>query len=311
MSAGSPTPESSGARVPVSVIMPVYNAEKYVAEAVESIIAQTFRDFEFLIVDDGSTDNSAAILQEYAARDSRIRLISRPNTGYLVALNEMMERAEGEWIARMDADDIALPERFALQMQYLAEHPDCVLVGSRAIIIDPDGQQLTTMVDAFSHEDIDRKLMNAQSCVFHPAVIFRKQLALDLGGYRKEYEFAEDMDMWLRMAEVGRIANIDKPLLKYREHFKKIGHVQAARQSELTRRLLEEAYQRRGLTPPDSVTAFNREAVGVGEKFQTWGWWALMSGNVSTARKYAMSGLLKSPLTPSAWKLAYCALRGR
>jgi glycosyltransferase involved in cell wall biosynthesis len=291
--------------------MPVYNAEKYVAEAVESILAQTFRDFEFHIVDDGSTDNSLAILKEYAARDSRIHLVSRPNTGYLIALNEMMARSEGEWIARMDSDDIALPERFEEQMRYLAEHPDCVLVGSRAIIIDPEGQALTTMVDAFSHEEIDGKLMTAQSCIFHPAVIFRKQLAIDLGSYRKQYEFAEDMDLFLRLAEVGRIANIDKPLLKYREHFKKIGHVQATRQSELTRRLLEEAYQRRGLTPPESVTSFTRLAIGEGERFRTWAWWALMSGNVSAARKHAMSCLVRLPLTLDSWKLAFCALRGR
>jgi glycosyltransferase involved in cell wall biosynthesis len=311
MSAGSQPRNSSGATVPVSVVMPVYNAEKYVGEAVKSILAQTFRDFEFLIVDDGSTDSSLAILQEYAARDSRIRLVSRPNTGYLVALNEMLERAEGEWIARMDADDIALPERFERQLRYLADHPDCVMVGSRAIIIDPDGHTLTTMVDAFSHEDIDSTLMKGESCVFHPAVMFRKQAALELGGYRKEYEFAEDMDLWLRFAEIGRIANLDEPLLKYREHFKKIGHVQATRQSDLTRRLLEEAHHRRGLTPPESVRSFNRPAVGHGDRFRTWGWWALMSGNVSTARKHAMSCLLRLPMARSSWKLAYCALRGR
>src|SRR5512135_2066099 len=139
----------------VSVMMPVYNAQRYVAEAIESILAQTFTDFEFLIIDDGSTDGSLPILERYARRHDRIRLISRANTGYLVALNEMLGIARGEFIARMDADDIALPERFERQLCYLADHPGCVMVGSRVIIIGPDGSPLTIMGEALTHEEID------------------------------------------------------------------------------------------------------------------------------------------------------------
>ena len=197
----------------VSVAMPVYNSEKYVAKAVASILAQTFEDFEFLIVDDGSTDASRAILQEYAARDRRIKLTSRPNTGYLVALNEMLRRARGEYIARMDADDVALPERFERQIQYLDDHPECVLLGSRVIIIDPDGDPLREMGDALTHEEIDNALMNAMGqLVYHPSVMFRRQVVLDLGGYRPEYYLTEDLDLFLRLAEVGRVANLAEPL---------------------------------------------------------------------------------------------------
>ena len=106
----------------VSVCMPVYNATRYLAEAVESILGQTFRDFEFLITDDGSTDRSLAILKRYAAQDARIRLWSRPNAGYVVRLNEMLHQARGDLIARMDADDVALPERFARQVEFLRSH---------------------------------------------------------------------------------------------------------------------------------------------------------------------------------------------
>src|SRR3954452_3787995 len=129
----------------VSVAMPVYNSERYLAKAVESILAQTFTDFEFLIVDDGSTDASRAILENYAARDQRIKLVSRPNTGYLIALNEMLERSLGYYVARMDADDVALPQRFERQVKYLDDHPECVLLGSRVTIIDPDGDPLKEM----------------------------------------------------------------------------------------------------------------------------------------------------------------------
>src|ERR1051325_5151993 len=110
----------------VSVIMPVYNAERYLREAVQSILNQTFSDFEFLIINDGSTDQSQLILQEYAARDARIVLKSRPNTGYTRALNELLAMARGELIARMDADDISEPQRLALQAALLRENPDLI-----------------------------------------------------------------------------------------------------------------------------------------------------------------------------------------
>ena len=172
----------------VTVAMPVYNCEKYVAKAVESILTQTFEDFEFLIVDDGSTDSSRAILEQYSARDPRIKLVSRPNTGLLVALNEMVGRARGEYVARMDADDVALPGRFERQVQYLDEHPECVLLGSRVIIIDPDGDPLKEMGDALTHDEIDDIfMMHGGQIVYHPSVMYRRQVVLDLGCYRPEF----------------------------------------------------------------------------------------------------------------------------
>src|SRR5436305_9543595 len=126
-------------RPQVSVLMPVYNAIRYIGVAVDSVLSQTFSDFEFIIVDDGSTDGSAEILREYAGRDPRIRLISRPNTGLGFALNEALAVARAPFIARMDADDECLPERFEKQIQYLRNHPECVLLGSRVLWIDSDG----------------------------------------------------------------------------------------------------------------------------------------------------------------------------
>ena len=126
----------------VSVCMPVYNTERYVAEAVESILAQTLGDFEFVIIDDGSTDGSRAILEPYAKQDDRIRLISRPNTGIIGARNEALGLAKGELIAVMDSDDVALPERFEVQVAYLREHPEVVCLGSKVQCIDEAGRFL-------------------------------------------------------------------------------------------------------------------------------------------------------------------------
>ena len=171
----------------VTALMPVYNAERYVAEAIESILAQTFGDFEFLIVDDGSTDRSRSILEGFAARDARIRLISRPNTGIVGALNEGLAAARGELVARMDADDVAMPERFERQVRYLDDHPECVVVGSRVTVIDPDGDPLTVLTDMLTHEQIDRGLLaGIGAAMYHPAVMYRKSVVLGIGAYRDD-----------------------------------------------------------------------------------------------------------------------------
>jgi glycosyltransferase involved in cell wall biosynthesis len=295
----------------VSVIMPVYNAERYVSDAVESILTQTFTDFEFLIVDDGSTDGSRAILERHVSHDARIKLVSRANTGYLVALNEMLGRARGEYVARMDADDVALPQRFDRQVHYLDEHPECVLAGSRVILIDPDGDALTEMGAALTHEEIDGAFMGAQGqMVYHPAVMFRRRAVMELGGYRPEYYLTEDLDLFLRLAEVGRIVNLAEPLLKYREHFAKIGFRRLRQQEDSKRRTLIDAHNRRGLSLPPGL--FDREprTENLLDVRRTWGWWALMSGHAATARKHAWACLGRSPFSVSSWRLLYCSLRG-
>src|SRR4051794_24772902 len=111
---------------PISVLLAVYNGGRYLRAAVDSILTQTFTDFEFIIIDDGSTDGSLATLREFAQRDPRINLVSRPNKGLTVTLNEGIALARGEFLARMDADDIALPQRFEKQIAYLRDHPECV-----------------------------------------------------------------------------------------------------------------------------------------------------------------------------------------
>ena len=124
----------------VSVLMPVYNAQLYVEKAIKSILTQTFIDFEFIILDDGSTDNSLNILEQYAKQDIRIRIISRENKGLIVSLNELVEQARGQYVARMDADDISRPERFAMQVDFLSKNTDHIVVGSSIEKINEKGQ---------------------------------------------------------------------------------------------------------------------------------------------------------------------------
>jgi glycosyltransferase involved in cell wall biosynthesis len=297
----------------ISVCMPVYNAERYVAEAVESILDQTLGDFEFLIVDDGSTDGSRRILERYAARDPRIRLTSRPNTGLVGALNEMLAAAGCEFIARMDSDDAALPDRFERQVAYLRAHPEVVALGTRVLLVDPEGAPLREMFELQAHEEIDGAYIAGEMAICHPTVMARAEAMRRVGGYRPEHFPAEDVDLWLRLAEIGRLANLPESLLKYRQHFRSIGNAQRIRQEGAIRIAIADARRRRGL-PHDATgeapASTRPEPTGL-EHMRKWAWWALMSGYASTARGYAIRCWFRRPFSLESWRLLYCALRGR
>ena len=203
----------------ISVILPVYNAEAYVREAVESILNQTFTDFELIIINDGSTDDSGVILRELAARDARIVLVERPNDGLVSALNEGIKIARAELIARMDADDVAMPERFALQHARMVQEPGLAVLGSFVHIMDRDGGT-ARLYDYFPLTSAAAMRWVKHGCpVYHPTVMMRRNAVLKAGGYRKAFSHAEDYDLWLRMSDLGyAIANLPQPLLNYREH---------------------------------------------------------------------------------------------
>ena len=169
----------------------------------------------------------------------------------------MLGLARADLVARIDAGDVALPVRFERQVRYLDEHPECVMVGSRVTIIDPDGDALTEMGDALSYEQIVTDLLNYKGqMVYHPAVIYRRKAVLDLAGYRPECREAEDLDLFLRLAEVGQIVNLPEPLLKYREHRAKAGISRSNELSHHARVILEEARKRHNLGPvPEHVSS--------------------------------------------------------
>lgn len=203
----------------LSVALTAYNAEQFLSQTIESVLLQDFTDFEFLLLDDGSTDRTREIAEAYAARDRRIRVISRENRGMPVSLNQLFAEARAPLVARLDADDICGPERFSRQVAFLDEHPDHGLVGSQASAIDETGRRVPRL-DApvpCAHDDIIAALPR-YSPFFHPAVIVRRDMVIAVGGYREAYRDAEDYDLWLRLAEVTRLANLPESLLRYRWH---------------------------------------------------------------------------------------------
>jgi len=286
--------------LPVSVLMPVYNAERYLVDATESILNQTFEEFEFIIIDDGSTDGSLSILHEFAARDSRIRLVSRPNRGLVQTLNEGLALARGSFVARMDADDIAFADRIALQLGYLKSHAECVVVGCSILWIDPEGEPIRMMDAATTHEHITEILLRGRGGICHPGAMFRRATALEIGRYRAAYEYAEDIDFFLRCGERGRLANLSQCLLKYRQHFTSICASRHHLQRERAEAAVREACVRRCISP-SNLALYYPPVRGKSETHRLWSGLAQTDGFSKASRKHALRAVLSSPLTIRAW----------
>lgn len=197
----------------VSVIMSVYNCERYLKEAVDSILSQTFSDFEFIIINDGSTDGSGGILESY--KDERIRLFNNQNKGLTKSLNEAIEYSRGEYIARMDADDISLPKRFEKQVKLLDSDQDIVMCGSWAEFIDEKGQDITEYKTPISDREIKNRIIFHNPFI-HPSVVIRKKIFDKVGLYDTNFRYAQDYELWTRIATKFNTVNIPEKLLRYR-----------------------------------------------------------------------------------------------
>jgi len=201
----------------VSVVMVVCNADRFLAESIESILSQSFRDFEFIIVDFGSTDRSKSIAARYAAQDSRVKLHEIPHCGLVAARNAGSSFAQGQYIAVMDADDVAEPERLMQQVAFLDASPKVALLGGASEWINASGQQLR--IDTPPTEDSEIRAALLVRCPFcQPTVLIRREAFLLLGGYREIFAQAEDYDLWLRLSEHFDVANLRQVVLKYRIH---------------------------------------------------------------------------------------------
>lgn len=200
----------------LTVLMSVYNGLPYLSEAIESILAQTYRSFEFLIVDDASTDGSGEVLAKYAQQDSRIRILTNEQNGGLgYSLARGLEAASTPWVARMDADDVALPERLERQMAYLHEHPETDIVGTWANDVDAEGKVLQQRRVPTKHVDIYHYIWT--NPFIHSTVVFRREVILRVGSYPPIKSAPEDYDLWFRCAAEGLcFANLPMVLLNYR-----------------------------------------------------------------------------------------------
>ncbi|HEY1341285.1 MAG TPA: glycosyltransferase [Bryobacteraceae bacterium] len=199
-----------------SVLLPVYNAGGLLAETIESILSQVERDFEFLIIDDCSSDRSAEVIRGYAHSDSRIRAIFHErNAGLAETLNEGLREARAELVARIDQDDIALRDRLTTQLRFLRTRPELAVAGSFVYHMGRTPAHDRLVLLPVDHEEIAAEL-ERRNCIYHPSVMMRRAPILALGGYRGAFRNSEDYDLWLRVSRVHRLANIPVPLLRYR-----------------------------------------------------------------------------------------------
>ncbi len=201
----------------ISVLIPIHNAGRFLASALETVLGQTFSDFELIAIDDGSCDDSGKVLAGFAARDQRVRVFDQENQGIVATLNRALELARAPLVARMDADDLSRPDRFAKQIAYLRRHPDVAAVSGAMDVIDESGNYLRTLLFPTLPEAIASELIH-RSCVCHAPVMARTEVLRSLGGYRKCVQYAEDYDLFLRLSEVARIANLPDVLYAVRLH---------------------------------------------------------------------------------------------
>ena len=239
--------------------MPIYNGAAYLAASIDSVLAQTLTDFELILVDDGSTDATAEIFARYAARDPRVRPVSKANSGIADTLNHGLAVATADWVARLDSDDLMVPERLERQLAFVAANPDLIGAGSYYDIIDPAGRSHgSRMPLPRTRDELARFIAAREPLSFlHPSMIYRRQAALDLGGYYKDAEPAEDVELFARMLATGAPILIQPEiLLHYRVHSNAVSARSATRQFMSVRWTYHNFYAARDGEPTLSYDAF-------------------------------------------------------
>lgn len=290
----------------ISVLLPVYNAGRFIREAVNSVLSQSFRDFELLALDDGSTDGSLVILREYEAHDDRVRIITRENRGLVASLNELIAGARGRYLARMDSDDVSMPQRFERQFTFLESSPDHVAVGGWVVNIDENGLPIGPIKSPTLHFDIDQAHLKGHASIWHPTAMVRKDAIVGVGGYREEFRHAEDLDLWLRLAEVGKLSNLSEFVLRYRLHSGSVSQANGLLQQSAAERACASAWFRRGVEGRFEAVELwratdNRDSM---HKFALrYGWIAWGNGYHKTWRSYAWKALRLRPFALSSWRL--------
>jgi glycosyltransferase involved in cell wall biosynthesis len=269
--------------------MSVYNGRPFLEEAVQSVLAQTYSDVEFIIIDDGSTDGSTELLHAYADRGHCIRLFVQANRGLTPSLNRGLKQAQGKYIARIDDDDVALPGRFAAQVDYLDAHPQCVAVGGQVAIIDERGRPLVNRSEPpytdqaghmeglwDDHASIEKGLLEGKWPILQSAIMMRREAVEIVGGYDERFATNQDHDLFLKLAEVGQLANIPDTVVKYRRHESQVTAQSDGRNFSAAYRLKKirrEAHQRRGLPLPPELSRASLAGTALRREFSKSALW--------------------------------------
>jgi glycosyltransferase involved in cell wall biosynthesis len=302
----------------VSVLIPVHNTARWLAQTIASVQRQSVPDWELIALDDGSTDASYETLQNLAIHEPRMRILTRPNKGLVATRNELLAMARGEFIAWLDSDDRMTLDRLALQLDRFAREPGLLCLGGACTLTDPDGLPLRTHAFPTNHEDLVQA-MREEIAFYFPSVTMRRDAAVKVGGFREPFAIAEDYDLCLRLSEIGRVGNLSEVVLLYRQHMASTANSGRAKTHGYSRLVRELAEERR-TTGTDRLQRGEPVALHFdplpskrhnhAETHRRWAWWALGHGYLQTARKYALRSIREAPFHRDSWKLMACALRG-
>ncbi|NJO41929.1 MAG: glycosyltransferase [Cyanobacteria bacterium CRU_2_1] len=288
----------------ISVVMAVYNSTRYLQESVESVLNQTLNDFEFIIIDDGSTDASWEMLRDYATQDSRIKLVrNERNLGLTKSLNRGLQLTQGEYIARHDADDVALSERFAHQVTFLRSHPEVVCLGTGQEWIDEEGDVLIQWQPTPNNEALQRLLLSGHNHICHPSAMMRRDTVLKVGGYDETLRSAQDLDLWLKLGEIGQLANLPDILLRYRVHSNSVSEKKVKQQAENAQEACRRAWKRRGIAGCYEVSDSWRHSF-----ILRCGWHLFNNGRRRKAIAHGVRAIKAIPHNLEGWRLLTCAL---
>jgi glycosyltransferase involved in cell wall biosynthesis len=198
--------------------MSCYNSEEWVNNAISSVLNQTFEDFEFVIIDDGSTDNTLNIVKGFSYLDSRITIIEKNHTGLADSLNIGIFQSNGKWIARIDADDVCELNRIELQVAFVESNPEIVFLGSGCVEVSMVNTMQKINSYPESHHGLVKHLESSKKFPPHSSAFYSTNAVRLIGGYRKQFRMSQDRDLWLRLSEIGNLACINKPLVRIRNH---------------------------------------------------------------------------------------------
>lgn len=292
----------------VSVIMSVFDGERYLRESINSILTQTFQDFEFIIIDDGSHDNTPGILA--SVNDDRIKVIRNDqNSGLAVALNEALSIAGAGFIARQDADDISFPERLERQVSFLHAHPNAGVVAVTTEWIDKEGEKISVWRQPVDNLDIQETLMQ-YCCLIHGSTMMRKEAVNEVQGYNAGMRTGQDYDLWLRIAETWDIYSLPEILYAHRRHEGMVSLVESDEQKKNASEALQQAVQRRiryssqllrrdDSKLPDRLRSMERSATA--ERFVCWSA-GMRQMNRTTAFRFLLTALSIAPFNRHAWR---------
>jgi GT2 family glycosyltransferase len=295
----------------VSVLMAVHNSAPYVEKACRSILQQSLRDLELVVIDDGSSDDSPRRLRAISSQDSRVRLVAREDRGLIATRNDLLSMARAELIAWMDSDDLSVPERLAQQVVRFDADPWLVCLGGALLEIDPEGEPICEVRYPLAHPAVAEGMQRGGGIRF-PTTMMRRQAAIGVGGFREPFKMGEDFDLLLRLMDVGSVANLPDVLLHYRQHPRSTSRQLSSRWAVYRDAILELAQERHALGhdrlqrgealtlafPPDLSPADLRWDAHV-----RWARQALASTYLTTAQKHARRAIRIAPHRLASWKL--------